>query len=92
VVSSRYANSTPRLVCPSAGTCSATTSGAIAFLTEVPAYATFDAMAKYYMNEKIDLQLNVTNIFNTFSYDQVHPSHMVPGAGRTAMLTVDYKY
>jgi catecholate siderophore receptor len=92
VVSSRYANSTPRLVCPSAGTCSATTPGAVAFLTKVPAYATFDAMAKYYASEKIDLQLNVTNIFNTFSYDQVHPSHMVPGAGRTAMITVDYKY
>ena len=44
------------------------------------------------LNEHIDLQLNVSNIFNTFYYDQVHPSHMVPGAGRTALLTVDFKY
>jgi catecholate siderophore receptor len=92
VVSSRYASANPRLVCPSAGTCTATTPGVVAFLTKVPAYATFDAMAKYYVNEKLDLQLNVSNIFNTFYYDQVHPSHMVPGAGRTALLTVDYKY
>ncbi|HWE74956.1 MAG TPA: TonB-dependent siderophore receptor [Stellaceae bacterium] len=92
VVSSRYASSTPRLVCPTAGTCTATTPGVVAFLTRVPAYATFSAMAKYYVNEKIDLQLNVTNIFNTFYYDQVHPSHVVPGAGRTALLTVDFKY
>ena len=92
VVSSRYANSTPRLICPAAGTCTATTPGVVAFLTKVPAYATFDAMAKYYVNEKIDLQLNVSNIFNTFYYDQVHPSHMVPGVGRTALLTVDFKY
>ena len=49
-------------------------------------------MAKYSLNEHIDLQLNVSNIFNTFYYDQVHPSHMVPGAGRTALLTVDFKY
>jgi catecholate siderophore receptor len=92
VVSSRYASSTPRLVCPAAGTCNASTPGAVAFLTKVPAYATFSAMAKYYVNEHIDLQLNVNNIFNTFYYDQVHPSHMVPGAGRTALLTVDFKY
>ena len=93
VVSSRYAASTPRLVCPAAAaTCTATTPGVVGFLTKVPAYATFNAMAKYYVNEKIDLQLNVTNLFNTFYYDQVHPSHMVPGAGRTAMLTVDFKY
>ena len=44
--------------------------GVVAFLTKVPAYATFDAMAKYYVNEKLDLQLNVSNIFNTFYYDQ----------------------
>ena len=92
VVSSRYASSTPRLVCPAAGTCNASTPGAVAFHTKVPAYATFSAMAKYYVNEHIDLQLNVNNIFNTFYYDQVHPSHMVPGAGRTALLTVDFKY
>ncbi|HEX3969901.1 MAG TPA: TonB-dependent siderophore receptor [Stellaceae bacterium] len=92
VVSTRYASSTPRLICPTAGTCTATTPGVVAFLTKVPAYATFSAMAKYYVNEKLDLQLNISNIFNTFYYDQVHPSHMVPGAGRTAMLTVDYKY
>ncbi|HEY1506208.1 MAG TPA: TonB-dependent siderophore receptor [Stellaceae bacterium] len=92
VVSTRYAASNPRLICPAAGTCTATTPGVVAFLTKVPAYATFSAMAKYYVNEHIDLQLNVSNLFNTFYYDQVHPSHMVPGVGRTALLTVDFKY
>lgn len=92
-VSSRFGSSTPSLACPAGlPSCSATTPGAVAFLTKVPAYATVDAMAKYYVNEHIDLQLNVTNLFNTFYYDQVHPSHMVPGAGRTALLTVDFKY
>jgi catecholate siderophore receptor len=92
VVSSRYAASNPRIICPSAGTCNASTPGAVAFLTRVPGYATVNAMAKYYVNEKLDLQLNLNNIFNTFYYDQVHASHMVPGPGRTALLTVDYKY
>lgn len=79
-VSSRYANSTPRLV------------GGVYFLNKVPRYATFDVMAKYYVNEKVDLQLNVYNIANEYYLDGLHPSHVIPGAGRTALLTLNYKY
>ncbi len=92
-VSSRYANSTPRFVCsPAASSCTATTTGAVAFLDKLQGYATFSAMAKYYLNEHTDVQLNINNIFDKYYFDTIHPSHIVPGAGRTAMLTVDFKY
>ena len=79
-VSSRYGNSTPRLV------------GNVYFLDKAPGYATFDAMAKYVVNEKMTMQLNVYNITDKFYLDGLHPSHVIPGAGRTALFTINYKY
>jgi catecholate siderophore receptor len=92
-VSSRYANSTPRFICsPAVSTCTAATAGATAFLNKVTGYTTFDAMAKYYVNEKLDLQLNIYNITDEYYLDGLHPSHVIPGPGRTALLTINYKY
>lgn len=53
-------------------------------------YVVFDAMAKYTITQKIDVQLNVYNIGDTFYYDMLHPAFVIPGAGRSAMLTLDY--
>ena len=83
-VSSRYANSTPRAV--------ATGGTTVYFLNKVPGYWTFDAMAKYPVTEKLDVQLNIYNITDEFYYDSLHPSHVVPGAGRSALFTVAYKF
>jgi catecholate siderophore receptor len=80
VVSSRFASSTPTSV------------GGVAFLREVPGYWLASAMAKAPLSENVDLQLNLTNLTNNRFYDQIHPSHVVPGAGRTALLTLSYKY
>jgi catecholate siderophore receptor len=57
----------------------------------VPGYVTFDAMAKYVINAKFDVQLNVYNIGDTTYYDMLHPAFVVPGAGRSAMLTLNYR-
>jgi catecholate siderophore receptor len=61
-------------------------------LRAVPGYWTFDAMAKYDLSEKMSLQLNVNNIFDKYYYDALHPFHVVPGAGRVALLSVNFKY
>jgi catecholate siderophore receptor len=61
-------------------------------LRAVPSYWTFDAMAKYDVSEKISLQLNVNNIFDKYYYDALHPFHVVPGAGRTALLSLNFRY
>jgi catecholate siderophore receptor len=58
----------------------------------VPGYWTFDAMAKYDVSEKMSLQLNVINIFDKYYYDAIHNFHVVPGAGRTALLSVNFRY
>ena len=36
----------------------------------VPSYWRFDAMAQYRINKKLDLQLNVNNLFNRTYFDQ----------------------
>ncbi len=58
----------------------------------VPGYWTFDAMGKYDISEKLSLQLNVNNIFDKYYYDALHNFHVVPGAGRTALLTLNFSY
>jgi catecholate siderophore receptor len=55
---------------------------------EVAGYTTFNAMARRRITDRIELQLNVNNLTNTEYYDQIHPAHVVPGAGRSALLTV----
>jgi catecholate siderophore receptor len=80
VVSSRFAASTP------------TSAGGVAFFKEAPGYYTVSAMAKMPLSDKVSLQLNLYNLTDNKYYDQLHPSHVVPGAGRTAMFTLAYKY
>jgi catecholate siderophore receptor len=79
VVSSRYAATTP------------TTAGGVNFFKEAPGYWTLQAMAKYPVTEKVSLQLNLYNLTDNKYYDQLHPAHVVPGAGTTALLTVAFK-
>jgi catecholate siderophore receptor len=61
-------------------------------IKKVGGYWSFDAMAKYDISERLYLQLNVNNIFNNFYYDALHPFHVVPGAGRTALLTLNFDF
>jgi catecholate siderophore receptor len=61
-------------------------------LKEVPDYWVLDAMLKYRVTDNIELQLNVYNIADHFYYDQVHPGHVVPGAGRSALLSANFRF
>jgi catecholate siderophore receptor len=65
--------------------------------THVPGYVTFDAMARYNLNSHIALQLNGYNLANKYYYANSYFSspvenHVVPGAGRTGLLTVSFAY
>ena len=44
------------------------------------------------ISERLALQLNVINIFDKFYIDQLHFFHVVPGAGRTALLSLNFSY
>jgi catecholate siderophore receptor len=58
----------------------------------VPAYWTFDAMVKYAFTQRIAAQVNVNNVTNRYYYEQLHFFHVVPGEGRTALLTLQARF
>lgn len=57
----------------------------------VPGYWTMDAMAKFDINQQWSVQLNVNNIFDKYYYEQLHPFHVVPGVGRVALITLNFR-
>jgi catecholate siderophore receptor len=59
-------------------------------IEQAPGYVEFDAMAKYIISGKFDVQMNVYNIGDNYYYDTLHPAFVIPGAGRSAMLTLSY--
>ncbi|MDX1369616.1 TonB-dependent siderophore receptor [Pseudomonas sp.] len=72
----------------------------IASTTKVPDYWVHSAMLGYQVNEDVDLQLNVRNLFNEEYYDRVRSntgtaarsSALVPGEGRTAILAANFAF
>jgi len=54
----------------------------------VPGFWDFDAMAKYAITPRIAAQVNVNNLFNKYYYDQLHFFHVVPGEGRTLLVSI----
>ncbi len=53
---------------------------------------TFEVMAKYIFNEHIQMQLNAYNLTDEYYLEQLHPWHVVPGAGRSAQLSIKFTY
>ena len=63
----------------------------------VPGYVTFDAMLSYRINSAVTVQLNGYNLANKYYFANSYFSspvenHVVPGAGRTGLLTVSFSY
>jgi catecholate siderophore receptor len=54
-------------------------------------YITAQAMVKVPLREGLDLQLNGYNLTNQKYYDLLHPSHVVPGAGRSLLASLNFK-
>lgn len=79
-VSDRLASSLPQTV------------GNINFYREVGDYWTLSSLIKYPLTRHINLQMNMYNLTNNEYYDQIHPSHVVPGAGRSALFTIGFNY
>jgi catecholate siderophore receptor len=60
---------------------------------QVPDYWRYDAMAKYVVNDNLNLQLNLQNLTDERYYDQVfstHYAHVAPG--RTALLSTNLSF
>jgi catecholate siderophore receptor len=76
----------------SSRTTSTTPNATNGLMQRVDGYMTFDLMAKYHLTEHVDLQANLINLTDKYYLDQLHPSHIVPGPGRTALFSVAYRY
>lgn len=59
---------------------------------QVPGYWVFNAMAEHRLTEHIRLQANIYNIANRYYYDQLHPAHIVPGPGRSALIGLKFNF
>jgi catecholate siderophore receptor len=63
----------------------------------VPGYVTYDAMLGFRINSALAVQLNGYNLSNKYYFANSYFSspvenHVVPGAGRTALLTLSFAY
>lgn len=55
---------------------------------KLPGHTTVDASLNYQFNDNFGLQFNAINIFNEETFEKSHGArHMVPGQGRTFLLT-----
>jgi len=58
----------------------------------VDSYWTFDVMASYPVTEHIDLKLNIYNLADAFYFDRLGGGHVVPGPGRSAILSTSFRF
>ncbi|MBP6344026.1 MAG: TonB-dependent receptor, partial [Candidatus Omnitrophica bacterium] len=57
-----------------------------------PSYFLGDAMAAYKINKDLTLRLNVYNLGDAEYIGSVGGGHFIPGAGRSATLTTEFKF
>lgn len=53
-----------------------------------PGFVLVDLSSRFQVSRNVELRVNVNNLFNELYYDQLHPVHVIPGAGRTALARV----
>jgi catecholate siderophore receptor len=61
-------------------------------IERAPEYWTFNAMARYDINDRIALQADVNNLLDRFYLDELHPGHVIPGAGTSALFGLKFKF
>ena len=61
-------------------------------IKQVPGYWVFNAMLSRPLTDRIELQANVYNLLNRFYIDQPHPSHLIPGAGISALIGANFRF
>ena len=92
-VASRTASSTiPYVATAWTGTTPANAVVTASELKQIAGYWAFNGVLSRPIGERFVLQANVNNILNRNFIDQPHPSHLVPGAGRTALFGLNYKF
>ena len=60
--------------------------------SQVPGYVRWDLTGAYQVNKNAGVRLNIQNMMNTTYFDQVHPGHVIPGDGRTFILSGNFTF
>jgi catecholate siderophore receptor len=59
---------------------------------QVPSYFVLNAMGKYSLSDNVAFQVNVFNLANRNYIDEIHPAHIVPGAGTSALFGLTFRF
>ena len=59
---------------------------------QVPDYWLFSAMLKRPLGERFEFQVNFNNLLNRYYIDLPHPSHLIPGAGASALFGLNFRF
>jgi catecholate siderophore receptor len=59
---------------------------------QVDSYWTVDATAAYPLNEHMDLRLNLYNLNDAYYFDRLGGGHLIPGASRSANISLGFKF
>lgn len=61
-------------------------------MRQVPSYWVFNAMLKRPVTDRLEFQANVNNILNRYYIDLPHPSHLITGAGASAVIGINFHF
>ncbi len=59
---------------------------------QVPGYVVLNAMARYTLTDNLSLQANIFNLANRNYIDEIHPAHIVPGAGTSGLFGLNFRF
>lgn len=58
----------------------------------VEGYWTADLMASYPVTQNVDLRLNIYNLTDEYYFDRLGGGHLIPGPGRSATVSLGFKF
>lgn len=58
----------------------------------VEGYWTLDALASMPVTRYLDLRLNLYNLTNAYYFDRLGGGHLIPGAGRSALVSMGFRF
>src|SRR6201996_9634246 len=61
-------------------------------IKQVPGYVVLNAMGRYTLTDNLSFQVNVFNVANRNYIDEIHPAHIVPGAGTSGLFGLDLRF
>jgi len=59
---------------------------------QVEAYWLLDAMASFPVSKHLDLRLNLYNLTNDYYFDRLGGGHLIPGAGRSVLVSAGFRF